>query len=306
MVDVPILTVAAAEAARAWDMLDKIEEFSLRLSIGMLGKPFSGPRQKHAGPLFSHLVQRGFSMLRVTPRIDLGNAPKDHYFDYPTILAISRTALDQFAAFHYLCGEPITDAEREFRILRMAVHDMARRVRLIESFGIPGTPLEWTETHRLRTQQLEEHPLFQALPEGERRAVKRGFEAPYHPTDCADAIPWNAEQLKAHWALSSDAVHSGPIGFFQHTEEWDENPATLPNRFIQIASSLGLVYQLLRTATTELAEIQPKIFEWIYSGELNPSWRSAPRPALNFRTLTEFQVDLVAFTPPHSDSSVGV
>ncbi|MBC8720273.1 hypothetical protein F6X37_01210 [Paraburkholderia sp. 31.1] len=117
-------------------ILDEACGFSRRLT----GRTVVEEHLKLAEVIFTKIVCHAISLRRISPTFQNGSNPE--LWDIGAACAIARTLVESFDALAYIALQPVTDPEREMRILLWELHDKEHRLTMLDGIGAAGPDIE--------------------------------------------------------------------------------------------------------------------------------------------------------------------
>jgi hypothetical protein len=131
---------------------------------------------KLAEVIFTKMVCHAISPRRISPTFQNGSNPE--LWDIGAACAIARTLLESFDALAYIALQPVTDPEREMRILLWELHDKEHRLTMLDGIGAAGPDIEQLrdDAKMLRDAAMA-HPFYGELSKKVQQKITAG-EAP--------------------------------------------------------------------------------------------------------------------------------
>jgi len=249
-------------------ILDEACGFSRRLT----GRQVVDEYLKLAEVIFTKMVCHAISLRHISPTFQNGSNPE--LWDIDAACAIARTLIESFDALAYIALQPVTDPEREMRILLWELHDKEHRLTMLDGIGAEGPDIEQLrdDAKKLRDAAMT-HPFYGNLSRKVQQKIAAS-EAPAYiriQSDRNQASGINHDYYLNVIMQLSQYVHTLPFALSQLRLTHAGDPGalqimSLPLQYCmpfiaKATEGMGQLWPALRTKMPE--DTQRKIDLWI-------------------------------------------
>ncbi|PMS17514.1 hypothetical protein C0Z16_36565 [Paraburkholderia rhynchosiae] len=249
-------------------ILGEARGFSGRLT----GRQVVDEHLKLAEIIFTKMVCHAISLRRISPTLQNGSNPE--LWDIGAACAIARTLVESFDALGYIALQPVTDPEREMRILLWELHDKEHRLTMLDGIGAEGPDIEQLRDNakKLRDAAMT-HPFYGNLSRKVQQKIAAS-EAPAYiriQSDRNQASGINHDYYLNVIMQLSQYVHTLPFALSQLRLTHAGDPGalqimSLPLQYCmpfiaKAIEGMGQLWPALRTKMPE--DTQRKIDLWI-------------------------------------------
>jgi hypothetical protein len=177
------------------------------------GVPSISDRHFYASLLFTRLCTISVSVKNLAPS-EVGN--NDHW-DYGSIAALTRSLIETYLTFFYLCIENCSSEEWHARKQLMNLHDHMSRKKMFaaveEEYEINEEAKEIKEEI---ITKLKNNSWFQSLSEKQQKAFLKGKTAFFKNKDeIVSSYNENIGKFRLRYTFLSNNTHSYPMGFYR-------------------------------------------------------------------------------------------
>ena len=201
---------------RALECFHTLVAATTAISQGSSGRPVESGRHYHASLLYTRLSGWGTSALLALPGNRLSVAEFENW-DFPAVASLTRSLIECYLAFFYLCVEPVEKEDWECRWNIFNLHDCLRRRKFFALLGTEDATLEeYDRTADALRDRLRANPIFRALdPKTQRDCL--GARKLYLQTqdELIEKIGIEHNFFRAIYEFFSSQVHTFPMGFFR-------------------------------------------------------------------------------------------
>lgn len=184
------------------------------VSNNLVGMTVEG-ESSYAEAIFTKLVCHALSLRKLSPDPD---SKAQELWDLASASSVARALIESYDALAYIAVHPLSDAERQFRILLWELHDQQRRLKMLDRVGsvdarIPAME-QRAEAHR---QRLLEHPSFARLNRDIQGKIRGRDAPPIHASqrDLNELSGVNHDYYVSATMFLSQYVHTYPISVHQ-------------------------------------------------------------------------------------------
>jgi hypothetical protein len=232
---------------------------AIRVSKAAAGR-WADLRRGWATTLFTRICTCSVSTLTLVPGSMF--SPKHwKHFDLSAVASLSRTLVEIYLAFFYLCIDKIDDIEWRSRLNLFHLHDCSSRARMFKEFD-PGDPqiagLE-AQANELRGR-LRSLSYFTSLSEKQQSVFLKGDKAFFLGRDQIVAkVGMDIGHFRAMYRFLSSHVHSLPLAFYRMKEREQGRGIESDIEKGYIATALDFAEYPIRQATQNMLELFPDI-----------------------------------------------
>lgn len=198
--------------------LEALVEASIKTSQSNSGT--SSPTSAHylSSLLFTKICTSAKSIIEFTPHPS--NLGKSSHWDFSSTASLTRSFIECYLVFRYLCIEKCPDNEWSARWKLMNLHDHFSREKLFKSAGENIEQNE--EAAKIRkdvVNELTSNTWFQKLTDKQQKHFLKGNTAFFSSQDeiigsCAELSP----EFRFVYRYLSNNMHSFPMGFYRMAE----------------------------------------------------------------------------------------
>lgn len=140
------------------DELNTLVTFAHAISNQLMGKKLDNEATYYASVIFTKIVAQGITLTRIIPKgLHTANNSNVELWDISSICCITRSILEAHDTLAYIAIHPNTENIRNFRIKVWELHDLERRLKLLNLINSDSPELEEIthSANRLRTEILK-------------------------------------------------------------------------------------------------------------------------------------------------------
>ena len=193
-------------------------KFAIKLSKDTHGREVDTRRKEVASFIFTKICLHCASILRILPKSSFSQTKNEfEVWDYTSLAVLTRSVIDAYYVFYYLCSDEITVDEREFRFLVWDYHSENRRLKQLKLIGSEHKDLPDIEKNVLKLKdKVKAHKNLSVLEKNFRKGIVRG-EIPFILTnlDIAKSAGINEQYHKASYMYLSSYIHTFPFAISQ-------------------------------------------------------------------------------------------
>ncbi len=184
----------------------------------------TGTRTNRATVIASQLLaQNAITGLTIASLIDParmtnvpGLSPNCKVFDLPSLCILTRGLIEAYLTLFYIAVQPVTDDEREFRLLWWNWHEINERILPLQCIGSTNPKLEmYRKSKSELCSKLSNHPAYSSLPS----KLRKEFESNKAPRDAllvqqskiAEAAGIHPDQYRVVYKHCSEYAHAQPL-----------------------------------------------------------------------------------------------
>jgi len=211
-----------------------------------------------ASVLFTRLTTTSLSLLLMLPRNRFVQTAFDHW-DFAAIAAISRSLVESYFAFYYLCVDPIPQKEWETRWNIFNLHDCISRLQMFESLGSCDEECaEFRKQAEELRERLVKNTYFQSMPHKRRNELLKGKVAYLvNQDELLERTGEDKNLFRLMYRFLSSYVHTFPTAFYRMGEGDRGRGLESPIERDYICIALEFVSPFLGRAIREMVEIFP-------------------------------------------------
>ena len=168
---------------------------------------------------------------------------------------LARAMAENRLMFVYLCVQPNTNEEWQFRKTVFNIIDNYSRRRMIVDAERDPDQAAYDEAQANLRAQLEAMPIFQTQNEVRRRALLRGDQLPYIQDDLIGWLELERGEFRAFYRYLSSFVHTGTISFYRMAEHGRGNGEENDYDRGMISGILDFAAFILSATSHEMAEL---------------------------------------------------
>jgi hypothetical protein len=234
------------------------------------------PRRGWASVLFTRLCTLCTSLNRLIA-VPAKTEMDSDYWDYSSVATITRSILECYLLFHYLCAEPIDEEEFRDRLNLIHLHDCNARIALFRNLmGDEKQAIGFETTRAELLLRFDNSSFLKGKTERQRRHLLRGDKVMFEIQDeVLQRMGVDIGKFRAWYEVLSSHAHSYPLSF--HRMLLDGRGNGVENNTEKDWTSLTLQYlhSFLARAVTEMLSLFPDVPDPRLSG-LKPRVDRAP------------------------------
>ena len=162
---------------------DVLREFDSLLAHGravserLTGRKIPRKEVSYADAIYTKLLCHAISLRKLSPSF----TQDSELWDVASAAAVARALIEAFDAFAYIGIHPITETEREFRILLWKLHDQQRRLQMLEKVRSCDPQVEHIR-NRARTllSSVIGHSFYPSISKEVQRKITKGDAPAFH------------------------------------------------------------------------------------------------------------------------------
>jgi hypothetical protein len=257
-------------------MLDNIARECIFVSRSYGG--IASPTGAHffASLLFTQMITKCVSLLTLAPHSPWADKKIEHW-DYSSMTGIARTIIELRISFFYLCVDPCTQEEWQFRWNLFNLNDCVSRIRMFDALENATQVTDLSAAAEELRERLQASPFFETIDPKKRKRLLHGQSAYLFPLEViAEKAGIDLKTFRWLYVLFSSHVHALPMSFYRMGQEGDDRGRGLPSPSEENYSALCLslaavivvatrddVHSLFKDCESAKAEPEPDVEELI-------------------------------------------
>lgn len=183
-----------------------------------MGIPSKTSAHFYASLLFTKLCTASISIKTISPAPEL--IGKNSHWDSASVATLTRSLIECYLVFFYLCIEKCTSEEWEARWRLMNLHDHMSRTKMFEAMGEDVESNEVAKTVKAEAlAALKSSVYFSNLEEKQQKHFLKGNTAFFKSQDeIVSASGGSVSEFRYIYRYLSNNTHSFPMGFYRMAE----------------------------------------------------------------------------------------
>ncbi|MCD8521608.1 MAG: DUF5677 domain-containing protein [Saccharospirillaceae bacterium] len=172
----------------------------------------------YASLLFTKLCTSGVTVLSICP--PSSSIGKNKHWDCASVATLTRSVIETYLVFFYLCVEVCDSEEWEARWRLMNLHDHMSRLKMFKVMEGTEDQVRQFESYTNQVKSdLENTVYFQSLSEKVKKHYLKGNNAFFKSQDeLIAAAGGSVDEFRFRYRFLSNHAHSYPMGFYRMEE----------------------------------------------------------------------------------------
>ena len=170
----------------------------------------------YVNAIFTKLVCHALTLRKISPT--LGQEVAGELWDISSACAIARALIETYEAFAYISASKTQPGETEFRVILWELHDLQRRIKMLNQIGSSNPEINSMETKVTSLQsRVINHQMFLKCSKNTQTKIKNGEAPPYHLSqfELNSMCGINHEYHNTATMALSQYVHTLPMAIHQ-------------------------------------------------------------------------------------------
>jgi Family of unknown function (DUF5677) len=236
---------------------DRLNNYAIEISSNLSGITTNEDRLLYATTIFSKLVCHALSLRKISPC--LNSEVKNEIWDVSSACAVARALIESYEALAYISLNDITPDEREFRIKLWELHDLQRRIKMLEQIKSKNPELITIKNSaELLHTEITQHTLFSNCSGNVKNKINNE-EAPAFSLSQKDRNNESGINHEYHDTATMDLsqyVHTLPMAIHQLMSFRAGDPESLRRCSLPIQHSMAF----LTKAISGMVKVFPRKF----------------------------------------------
>lgn len=256
---------------------DSLVAHGRAISERLTGRQIPRKEVSYADAIYTKLLCHAISLRKLSPSLTHEN----ELWDVASAAAVARSLIEAFDALAYIGIHPLTETEREFRILLWKLHDQQRRLQMLEKFRSANPQVEEIRT-RAGTlfRSVVGHPFYPSISKEVQRKITKGDAPAFHLSqrDLNVASGVDHDYHTTATMFLSQYVHTFPFSLHQLMEFRAGEPEALRLSSIPLQYSMSFIAKSIMgmihiwpegdvPATEEVGQL---LYRWLVIAEKGP------------------------------------
>lgn len=207
-----------SEYKESYNNFKRVLDSCKRISMEYAGIASPTSAHYYASLIFTKLCTSGVTVLSICP--PPSNIGKNKHWDCASVATLTRSIIETYLVFFYLCVEACDPKEWEARWRLLNLHDHMSRLKMFKVMEGAEDRVEQFENYTNEVKSdLENTDYFNSLSGKLKKHYLKGNNAFFKSQDeLIAAAGGNVDEFRFRYRFLSNHTHSYPMGFYRMAE----------------------------------------------------------------------------------------